>query len=109
MISSTYFTEYANSLPDVQQAPHFENVSFKIKGKIFATLNEKENRACVKLNFIDQSVFCAYKKEVMYPVPNKWGKHGWTNISLLLIPQEMLHDALQTAYAEVSKPKAQSK
>lgn len=101
MISAKSFRKLALAFPESDEQPHFENASFKINKKIFATLNEKHNRACVKLNEIDQSAFCSYDKDVMYPVPNKWGKLGWTNINLETIPEEMLKDALETAYETV--------
>ncbi len=101
MISFKKFREMALSFPGAEEHPHFENTAFKIKKKIFVTLNEKETRACVKLTPIDQSTFCLYDAEVMYPVPNKWGKSGWTLINLKKVPQEMLQDALQTAYDTV--------
>jgi predicted DNA-binding protein (MmcQ/YjbR family) len=105
MITVEQFENMINQLGDVEKSPHFEAVSYKVNKKIFATLNEKAHRACVKLNEIDQSAFCAYNAQVMYPVPNKWGKHGWTNISLELIEEEMLSDALQTAYGLILKGK----
>jgi len=98
-------SKLALAFPETEEHPHFENAAFKVKKKIFVTLNEKENRACVKLSEIDQSAFCAYDAEVMYPVPNKWGKQGWTLINLLRVPEEMLKDALETAYNEVKTVK----
>ena len=41
----------------------------------------------------------------MYPVPNKWGKQGWTHINLKTIPEEMCLDALAAAYSEVAPKK----
>jgi hypothetical protein len=102
MTSTDEFRILALSFPETVEQPHFENVAFSIKRKIFVTLNEKHHRACVKLNEIDQSAFCSYDPEVMYPVPNKWGKHGWTLINLAKVPEEMLKDALETAYKTVS-------
>jgi predicted DNA-binding protein (MmcQ/YjbR family) len=100
------FRELINKLEGVEEQPHFNKTSFKINNKIFVTLNLPEKRACVKLDVIDQSSFCSYKKEVMYPVPNAYGKQGWTLLSLELIPDEMLEDALNTSYEYV---KASSK
>lgn len=99
------FRENLNKLEGFDEQDHFENKAFKIKKKIFATLNLKESRACVKLNEIDQSAFCSYREDVMYPVPNKWGKQGWTLINLKTIPDEMLEDALRTAYETVKAKK----
>ena len=95
------FKQLALSFPDVIEAPHFDKTSFRIKKKIFATLSEKDYRACVKLSEIDQSVFCSFDKTIIYPVPNKWGKQGWTLVDLKKIKKPMLKDLLQTAYQEV--------
>ena len=108
MISKERFLELVFNLDNVEERPHFDIPSYTINKKIFVTLNYKENRACVKLNEMDQDAFCAYSKDVMYPVPNKWGKHGWTNINLLNIPEEMLEDALKTAYETVKTGKKKS-
>jgi predicted DNA-binding protein (MmcQ/YjbR family) len=91
----------ASSFPDVTVEPHFENTAFKIKKKIFATINPKANRACVKLNAIDQDAFSAFDNTIIYPVPNKWGKIGWTNIDLSKVKKSVVADALKTAYNEV--------
>jgi hypothetical protein len=105
MPSIASFRSLALSFPEAEEHPHFENVAFKVRKKIFVTLNEKENRVCVKLNELDQSTFCLYDAEVMYPVPNKWGKQGWTLINLDKVPEEMLKDALTTAYRTVAPKK----
>lgn len=95
----------ALSLPQASEEPHFDKPSFRIGKKIFATLNLKENRVCVKLSEIDQDVFSAFDIDMIHPVPNKWGKQGWTLVSLDDIRLEMLEDIIKTAYCEVA-PKA---
>lgn len=102
MVSAIQFKQLALSLPAVTEQPHFDKTSFRIKKKIFATLNEKEHRATIKLNETEQDLFCLYDKDVMYPVPNKWGKQGWTHINLKTIPKEMCREALQAAFEIVS-------
>ncbi|NJM79534.1 MAG: MmcQ/YjbR family DNA-binding protein [Flavobacterium sp.] len=104
MISVDRFKYLAYSLQDVTEEPHFEKTSFKINKKIFATLNIKDKQATIKLNAIDQSVFCA-NPNYLSPVPNKWGKQGWTIIHLHDIPEEMCWDALQKSYDLVAKRK----
>lgn len=98
MVEIETFRKWALAMPGVEEKPHFENQSFRVKKKIFATLNVKENRACIKLSEIDQSVFCSYRNDVIYPVPNKWGKQGWTLINLANVGPEMCEDALSTSY-----------
>lgn len=105
MVSIQQAQAFALSLPEVKQLPHFEKISFRISGKIFATINQKENRACVKLSPVDQSVFCTYNKALIYEVPNKWGKQGWTLVQLNQLPREMVEDLFTTSYCSVAPKK----
>ena len=98
MVTNDDFRELARSFDSVEEAPHFEKASFKVNKKIFVTLSEKEQKACLKFSLTDQSVFCAYDHRIIYPVPNKWGLQGWTFIELDKIPEAMLKDALNVAY-----------
>lgn len=103
MVNEATFREIALSFPEVVEEPHFEKKSFRIRGKIFATLSTYEQRACLKLSVIDQSVFCSFKQSAIYPVANKWGKQGWTLFALAEIDKDLIQDALSTAYQEVVK------
>jgi hypothetical protein len=105
MVDIKTFKHLALSFPDTVELPHFEKTSFTVGKKIFATLSTETNLAVIKLSEIDQSVFCAFDKEVIYPVENKWGKQGWTVINLDKVRKNMLRDALSTAYQEVTKTK----
>ncbi len=53
------------------------------------------------LSEIDQSVFSAYDKSMIYPVPNKWGQKGATYVELNLVRKDLLKDALTQAYRKV--------
>jgi predicted DNA-binding protein (MmcQ/YjbR family) len=105
MVSVETFRKLALSFPDVSEEAHFEKISFRIKKKIFATFDEKNNRAVVKLGQIDQSVFCASSEMICCPVPNKWGKQGWTIIELSKVRPEMFEDALIRSYENVRSTK----
>ena len=96
------FRKLALSFPEAVEAPHFEKASFRVAKRIFATLSATDHQACVKLSEIDQSVFCAFDKAVIFPVPNKWGKQGWTLINLKSVKKAMLLDALAAAYCSVA-------
>jgi hypothetical protein len=56
----------------------------------------------LKLSPVDQSAFCLFDKTVIYAVPNKWGKQGWTFVELRKVKKEMLMDALTTAFCAVA-------
>ncbi|GAA6766282.1 hypothetical protein AAFH68_22240 [Flavobacterium sp. CGRL1] len=101
MVSIEEFRKLAISFPDATEEPHFEKISFQIKKKIFATFDEKNNQAVLKLNEIDQSVFCASSEKIFYEIPNKWGKQGWTIVELSRVRPEMFEDALIRSYENV--------
>src|SRR5688500_3917693 len=101
MVSNASFIKVASSFPEVVQLPHFEKLSFRVKKKIFATLSEEKSIAMVVLSLIDQSVFCAFNKEIIYPVPGKWRMQGCTYIELKKLPGAMLTDLLSIAYENV--------
>lgn len=93
------------SYPETTEEPHFKKTSFKVKKKIFATYDQKNNSACLKLSEIDQDVFSAFDKTIIYPVPNKWGKQGWTFFQLDKVREDFFADALATAYCAAAPKK----
>jgi len=105
MVNTETVRKLALAFEQAEEQPHFEKPSFRIKKKIFATLDIKNNRACLKLSLIDQSVFSAYDKSIIYPVPNAWGKQGWTFVELKKVRKDMFTDALTMAYCEVAPKK----
>jgi hypothetical protein len=62
-------------------------------------------RACIKLPVTEQDVFSLIDKATIYPVPNKWGKQGWTLIEMTKVKKALLIDAVTTAYCEVAPGK----
>ncbi|KOP37647.1 MmcQ/YjbR family DNA-binding protein [Flavobacterium sp. WLB] len=105
MVSFEDFRKSALSFENAVEEPHFEKTSFRVNKKIFATFDEKNNRAILKLNEIDQSVFCASSEMIFYPIPNKWGKQGWTIVELSKVRPEMFQDTLQLSYQNVAPKK----
>ena len=99
----------ALSFDEAEELPHFEKPSFRIKKKIFATLDEKKTRVVIKLSETDQSVFCSYDKTVIYPVNGAWGKQGWTIIELDKVRDDIFRDAITTAYCTVAPKKLAEK
>jgi len=109
MVDIASFKNMALSFPETVELPHFEKASFRVKNKIFATLDTVNQKACLKFSEIDQSVFCAIDAEMIYPVDNKWGKQGWTFVELKKVKKSLLKDALSKAHMEVASAKIKSK
>ena len=104
------FRRLALSFPGTIEAPHFDRAAFKVVNKrIFATLHESSCTANLKFSEVDQSVFCSFNRDLVYQVPNKWGLRGWTHFELKGLPEELMRDALNTAYHEVFKVKPKKK
>jgi hypothetical protein len=102
MISLDAFRKVAMSFEAVEELPHFEKTSFRVRKKIFATLDAQHHRACVKLTEVDQSIYCDIDPVMIHAVPNKWGKSGWTFVELAKVNKEILKDILTTAYCTVA-------
>jgi predicted DNA-binding protein (MmcQ/YjbR family) len=109
MVSIDTVRELALSFPETDEYPHFHLTAFRVKKKIFCTIHVKDNRVMVKLSLLDQSVFCAFDKTVIYPVPGGWGLKGSTFIELSKVKKAMLRDALTTAYSTVAPKKLAEK
>jgi hypothetical protein len=99
----------ALSFDETVELPHFERTSFRVRKKIFATMLEESHIVVLMLSPVQQSVFCSYDKEVMYPVPNKWGKKGATVVNLKKVKKGMFKDALTTAYCRLAPKKLAEK
>jgi hypothetical protein len=99
MVTLETVLKIALSLPDTEEYDHFGRPAFRIKKKrTFATLWPAENRVMVKLSLIDQSVFTSFDQTIFFPVPNKWGLQGATFVEISKVRQDMLEDAINTAW-----------
>lgn len=101
MVSIENFRKMILLFDHIEELPHFEKTSFRVHKKIVATLNVKAKRVVVKLSEIEQSVFSAFDKTIIYPANGAWGKQGWTIIELDKVKKEVLKDAIQTSYNNV--------
>jgi predicted DNA-binding protein (MmcQ/YjbR family) len=105
MVSIDTFRKLALSFPEATEEAHFEKTSFRVKKKIFATYDDLNKRACIKLSEIDQDIFSLADKTIIFPVDNKWGKQGWTFIEMEKVRKELFIAALTAAYCEVAPKK----
>lgn len=109
MISVALVRKMALSFDEAMEQPHFEKTFFRVKKKIFATLDPKLLQVVLKFSEVDQSVFCEYDPTVIYPVPGGWGKKGWTLVELNKVPKKLFFDALTTSYCQVAPKKLAGK
>ena len=98
MIKAEWVRNLCLSLDDVSEHPHFVKKAYKIKNKIFATIDFDRLSISLKLSEIDQSVFCDFNPEKIYPANGAWGKQGWTIFEFSELKPEMIEDALRLSY-----------
>ena len=109
MIDIETVRELALSFDEAVEQPHFEKSSFRVRKKIFATLDTEKKTLVLKFSPADQSAFSAFDKSVIYPVPGGWGRKGWTIVELEKVERDIFEDALTTSYCTVAPKKLAEK
>jgi hypothetical protein len=109
MITAEDVRKICLSFEETSEAPHFERTSFRVKNKIFVTMDAEGRQTCLMLSPVDQSVFTDADPENIYPVPNAWGKKGATFVELKKIRKSLFKDAVASAYCKVAPPKLAAK
>ena len=88
----------AMALEGTSEAPHFDRAAFKVK-RIYATLAADGRTANIRFTPDEQEFKCMMAPEAFAPIPNAWGKQGWTTVTLSKLKVAELGDALRTAWA----------
>jgi hypothetical protein len=102
MISKESFSAMALSFDGTEQTSHFDRVGFKVIGRrMFATYLERDNTANIFLTPKEQKLFCTISAKSIYPVHNKWGEKGATTFDLNQVAEEVVVEALLSAYKSI--------
>ena len=107
MATAADLRRIARSLTGTTEAPHFDRVAFKV-ARIYATLAADRRTANLKFSPDEQEFKCLLAPDAFAPVPNAWGKQGWTTVTLAKIKVAELKDVLETAWRH-SVPSSRSK
>jgi hypothetical protein len=107
MATGEDFKRLAMALEDTTCAPHFERTAFK-GGRIYATLGPDGFTANLKLTPDEQELKCLTAPDAFEPVPNAWGKQGWTTVKLAALSRDELEAALRLAWQH-ALPKKRAK
>jgi hypothetical protein len=51
---------------------------------------------------VEQDIFSGMDNTVLYPVPNAWGKQGWTFVEMARVRKEIFSEALKSTYCHVA-------
>ena len=87
----------ALALEGTSEAPHFDRTAFKV-ARIYVTLAADGKTANFKFAPDEQELKCMTAPEAFSPVPNAWGRQGWTTATLSALSAAELKDALTVAW-----------
>jgi predicted DNA-binding protein (MmcQ/YjbR family) len=95
------FRQLALAMPGAVEASHMGHPDFRIKGKIFASLQPVKSEACVKLRPDQQEMVVVAEPAVVRPVNGAWGRHGWTWVTLGATDKVTALSLIKMAFANV--------
>ena len=95
----------ALALEGTTESPHFDRAAFKAV-RIYVTLAPDGKTANFKFTPEEQEFKCMLAPQAFQPIPNAWGRQGWTTATLSKLSKAELHDALRIAYAHGAAKKA---
>jgi hypothetical protein len=93
------FRRLALSLPEAIESAHMGHPDFRVGGKIFATLHYPgDDSGAVMLTPEQQRFFVQQAPAAFEPVAGGWGLRGATHVRLTAADENVLFDALKTAW-----------
>jgi len=100
----------ALSLPGAEEHPHFDRASFRVRGKIFATLPpSKEGRDLVVLKLptlVKESLQETDAGAVLSL--GAWDRGGWTQLDIGRMDRDRLADLIRLAWRQVAPKSLQA-
>ena len=97
MADRTDVLRLAHSLEGTTAAPHFDRLAFKVV-RTYATLAADGQSINLKFTPDEQEFKCLLAPEAFSPVPNGWGRQGWTMALLEKLNEDELLSALTMAW-----------
>ena len=94
MADAADFRRIALSFDGASEYPHFDRRAFRAR-VTFATLAPDERTANLKFTPDEQALKCAVAPAAFSPIPNAWGRRGWTCAKLAALTERELQAALE--------------
>lgn len=94
----------ALALESTVEVPHFDRAAFKVH-RIYVTLAPDGKTANFRFTPDEQDFKCLLAPKAFAPIPNAWGKQGWTIATLSALSAADLRSALEMAHAHAIEKK----
>jgi predicted DNA-binding protein (MmcQ/YjbR family) len=85
------------SLPDAAESSHQGGPDFRYRNKIVVNLDDSDATITIKLDLDEQAALFALDHHA-FTAPGGWAKHGWTTISLAMVPDDQLRELITAAW-----------
>jgi hypothetical protein len=83
------FRSCALSQLEAVEGGHQGQVDFRVRKKIFATMDGAKNLGTLKLTPEDQALLIEAVGAAAFPANGSWGAKGWTKLTLSELPEDM--------------------
>lgn len=92
----------ALSLPETAEVPHFDRPSFRVAGKIFATLPPGGELVVLKLPILVKESVLQTDPTAHVALPGAWERSGSTQLRIGRMDTEKLADLVRVAWRETA-------
>jgi len=99
------FRKLALSLPEASESAHMQHPDFRVRGKVFATLEPDQEWGMVKLTPDEQASFLHAEPDVFKPASGAWGRGGCTIVRLGDADGATVREALIAAWRNTAPKK----
>jgi hypothetical protein len=104
VITAAQVRKLALSLPEATEQDHWGNPSFRVRGKIFATMGVEEKRVTLKLAADEQEQVVAMSPDVFEAIA--WGNQGWTRVAMTRADPAIFAELLTGAWKRLAPKRA---
>jgi hypothetical protein len=102
MLTADDFREIVLDMNDAAEGAHMGHPDFRANGRIFASLNAKEDQGTVKLTPEEQQELMRAYPKVFMPAAGAWGRQGWTVVQLSAATKTAVRTAVLLAWQNVT-------
>jgi hypothetical protein len=102
-MTSDEFRSIALNFPGAEEGAHMDHPDFRVGGKIFATLGPDLTWGMAKLTPSQQQDYLRVDAANFKPASGKWGTGGATLIMLAHAKEDIVRDALHTAWQNLER------
>jgi hypothetical protein len=97
MVTPEELRQMALSLPETEERETWGEATFRVRGKIFATLSLTGQEASIKASLEQQEMLLAMYQET-FTKSHYTGRFGWVSVNLSRVDPDLLRDLIFEAW-----------